>query len=275
VGHREVLSVAASTLVNSGANIFMQIQCLNFSDNSKPSILIFVRPRSLAKRYLHRLAIPTPGIARVLATAVLRAPGAQQQMFFMSMCWPSQPLTRAAAKWIFENLMHARLTLSDGFVPGYDHARQPCLIPTTTTIVPATQQELESYARDFYWRPGHGDYPGIDAVLRRNTEIWVFRSTISCRHGSVAEGLQEVGNRLGSHDIHGQPWRWHLVVIGSSREEAENWRAAQARKLRQSSESEWKEIDTYACELIFGPEDQSRADMFMSEAHRFPLLMYA
>jgi hypothetical protein len=274
-GHRKVLSVAASTLVNSGANIFMQIQCLNFSDNSEPSILIFVRPRSFTKRYLHRLVIPTSGIARALATAVLRAAGAQQQSFFMSMCWPSQPSTRAAARWIFENLMHARLNLSDGFVPGYDHTRQPCSIPTTATIVPGTPQELESYARDFYWRPGNAEYSGVDAVLRRNREMWAFQSTISCSQGSVEEGLKAVAKRLRSHDVHGQAWRWHLVVVGSSREEAEKWRAAQARKLRQSAESEWKELATYACELIFGPNDQSRADMFMSEARRFPLLMHA
>jgi hypothetical protein len=270
--YRDELPIAARSLVKGGASVFSQIEELDFSDQSVPSSLIFVRPRSLAERHMHRLVIPTPGIARVLATAVIRVTNANQHTCFSRMSM--HPSTRAAAGWIFENFMHARLTRDNTSVPGFDHAGQPCSIPTTTTLVPGTNPGLESSARDFYWRPGHASFPGTDAVLRRGTEIWVFRSTISCRHGSVEEGLQAVANRLGSHDVHGQPWCWYLVVVGSSREEAENWRVAQARKLRQSSESEWKELATYACELTFGPEDQSRADMFMSEARRFPPLVH-
>jgi hypothetical protein len=269
---RTDISAAARKLVTGGDSIFSQIEALDFSDKTVPSNLIFVRPQSPTERYLYRLVIPTPWIARALATAVTGVQNAPQHIFFLRMSM--HPSTRATAGWIFENLMHARLTSNDGSVPGYDHARQPCSIPTTTTPVPGTNQGLESSASDFYWRPGHASFPGIDAVLRRGTEIWGFRSTISCRHGSIEEGLQAVANRLGSHDVHGQPWRWHLVIVGSSREEAENWRAAQARKLRQSSESEWREVDTYACELTFGPEDQSRVDMFMSEARRFPPLVH-
>jgi hypothetical protein len=269
---RTDISAAARKLVTGGDSIFSHIGALDFSDKTVLSNLIFVRPQSPAERYLYRLVIPTPWIARALATAVIGVQNAHQHTFFLGMTM--HPSTRAAAGWIFENFMHARLTSNDGSVPGYDHARQPCLIPTTTTLVPGTNQGLESSASDFYWRPGHAGFPGIDAVLRRGTEIWVFRSTISYRHGSIEEGLPAVANHLGSHDVHGQPWRWHLVIVGSSREEAESWRVAQARKLRQSSESEWKELATYACELTFGPDEQSRADMFLSEARRFPPLVH-
>jgi hypothetical protein len=219
---RKDLSFDAQMLVERSATIFADIGLLDFSDSAFSSSLIFVRPLSLTERYTHRLVIPTPTIARVLSTAVLRVTNAEQHIFFSRARW--YPSIEAAAGWMYENLMHARLTVADGSIPGVDHEWQPCQIPTTTRIVPVIRDALLASDHLFYWRPLEANVSGIAPVILHDTRIWVFRTTINSMRASAIKGLDVVAQLFGPHDAKGRPWSWRLVAIGLSVEEAESLR---------------------------------------------------
>jgi hypothetical protein len=248
--HRGRLTVQSNNLVNDVTNVLSRINELDFATANMPSDLIYVRPQSSAERFLHRLHIPTVEIIRSLSQAVLHATIEQQRTFFSLMS--QQPSTRVAAGWIYENFMHSRLTRADDSVPGIDQHGQPCDIPTSTNLLAGTKDALRSTSSPrFYWRPGQTGLPGIDAVLRDNSALWLFRTTFSSRGRpcSAIEGLDAVAEIIGTHAPDGQPWNWRLVFVGPSEDALQSARTYHERDLRMHQR--WKDVPTFTSKLMF------------------------
>jgi hypothetical protein len=242
VGYRRALAGHARRLVHNMERLFPTLQELDFSEDYASS-LIFVRP-DLPNRNIPRLVVPTRELVCVIAQAAAAAANQVQHAFFAEMM--RHPSTRASAAWMFENLMHTHLTMDDGSVSGVDASEQACAIPATTSLVSGTLDDLTDARAPFYWRPARINIPGVDAILCRDGEVWLFQATMSRRRrDSIFEGLDAVTKRLPLENM-----AVKLVFVGPVLASAQQVRIVEAARLSQHRE--WKRVVMYACEWALG-----------------------
>jgi hypothetical protein len=94
----------------------------------------------------------------------------------------------------------------------------------------------------FYWRPRDPNFKGVDAVIRQGNTVWALQYTVSRAHRAATAGLNEVHKIMNF--IGGV--KWHLVMVGSTRLEAESARNSQ--KLTGN----WANIPVHSCIMQFG-----------------------
>jgi len=190
------------------------------------------------------LTIPTRFLLTTLGMALSRKAAAQRHEAFVLLDYHLS--LRGAARWIFEHSAHT--TLSNPNRPPL-----PTYInyETGRAIPPAKQMKSGPDALrniqppfDFYWRPQDPNFPGVDALIRQNNEIWVLQYTISKRHCPATGGLDRVYDLMG----HKQMVTWYLVLLGSQLSDAE-----EARRKQQLT-GRWKTTNVYASELALAEE---------------------
>jgi len=102
--------------------------------------------------------------------------------------------------------------------------------------------------RPFYWRSRGSNCEGVDSVLRCGDDVWVLQYTVSRPRRAATKGLNEVHKNMNlKYNI-----RWHLVMIGATRSEAESARDSQ--KLAHS----WDKSPVYACAVQLGIFDEQK-----------------
>ena len=105
--------------------------------------------------------------------------------------------------------------------------------------------------RPFYRRPRESDYESVDSVLRSGYDFWALQYTVSRSHRAATEGLNEIHKNMNlKHQV-----RWHLVMIGATRSEAESARDSQ--KLTHP----WDKTPVYTCAVQFGVFDEQKLQL--------------
>ncbi|KAI0695710.1 hypothetical protein BC835DRAFT_1519787 [Cytidiella melzeri] len=232
------IAKAASHVAAKVSDVMEAFDNLDISSQNTPSSLLFFRPVSRDERNLSKTYIPTAYFVTTLAHALIKRKNAEQNMFFSLMS--QQASTRSAARWIFENFMHVRLTTVSGeptLCQRVDTNRETLQIPTTDNFITGTLDDLSESTVPCYWRPVASSPSGIDSVIRFQGETWVFQTTFERRRGTTSGGLSSVIQAIGRARV-GQ---MRLVIVGSSLDDA--WEVAW--KMKDIS----TDVPVYACEL--------------------------
>jgi hypothetical protein len=257
--HRDETIRRAGDLVRDDHTILWSLRSLDFT-HATPSALVMVRPKSPTERYLHALYVASVWVNCVLCAALMKAPNDQQHLFFSNMS--GHPATASVAEHVFENIMHAHLTLEAGTAAGFDAQQQPCAIPTTPNLISGSFKALQSAVAPFYWRPGVGRFSGIDSVLGFDDDVWVFQSTVGDTSSSAVDGLEALAQAIGRPPGR----RWRLVVVGPTQDMAGSVRAGLEIELREYPQ--WKDVTTYTYVLAYGVD----ADVYRSSLERLGIM---
>jgi hypothetical protein len=196
--------------------------------------IICVRPDTThGRRNKHKTEIPTDHLRELIARQVAEVDTAKQSDFFSQIS--SHPWLKAASSYLFEKFLHIRLTTPSQAPlecrPLIAEAL-PLTIPICQTVIPlngvSNLKDAKTYTEPFYWRPTHQIFPVVDAIICTSTEVILLQCTVSKRHKTNTEKLQEIVTNLGSTYL--QRRRLCLVFTVDSKE------AATAVKLPQSEE---------------------------------------
>jgi len=103
----------------------------------------------------------------------------------------------------------------------YNKAHKEYFMPAPEEIISGNSlRGIKMEFRPFYWRPRGSNYEGVDSVLRCGDDVWVLQYTVSRPRRAATKGLNEVHKNMNlKYNI-----RWHLVMIGATRSEAESAR---------------------------------------------------
>ncbi|KZV62087.1 hypothetical protein PENSPDRAFT_692830 [Peniophora sp. CONT] len=182
-----------------------------------------VRTRSLP-------VVPTKHLLNILITAWNRTRRAKSLEFFD--LFSTHSLTRTAAGWMHEFLMHAYISIGDRPLRIYKAGDGTVrLIQPSSNFIPGTLGALDKTlsSTSFYWLPDAMNFPGINGVLgisdaetnsptttasgsaqaSVHVDIYALQATIAHAHGSPADGLRA----LWKHITHLQNKTLHVVVV--------------------------------------------------------------
>jgi hypothetical protein len=215
----------------------LDVQALDHQVNHSSKIFA-IRPGST--RQNSRLTIPTTFLQQTLGEALSRKAAAKRHEAFVLL--GNHPSLRGAAGWVFEHTAH--ITLSNPNrppLPTYIRGVVGSTIPPAKNMISgSTVLSTIQPSFDFYWRPGEPNFPGADALICHDDNIWVRQYTISPRHGTATEGLKKVYHLMN----HICRVKWHLVMLGSCLSDAESVRS------RQQLTDGWNQkTKVYASEL--------------------------
>jgi hypothetical protein len=245
------VQVAATKFARDSSKSFQELLELDFSSKDVSSKIFTLRPHNSGSRHLPALTILTPFLLKTLAVALSRDAAAQQHRVFTML--NSHPTLRAPAGCMFENMAH---------VFAADPERSPLQITTRNTkgdikgTIPAPKVMISGNDSlrhilspyQFYWRPREPNFKGVDAIIRHGSNVWALQYTVSRAPRAATDGLSEVHKIMNF--ISGV--KWHLVMVGSTRLEAESARNSQ--KLT----GDWVTIPVYACIMEFGIFDDQK-----------------
>ncbi|KAK2459274.1 hypothetical protein APHAL10511_008695, partial [Amanita phalloides] len=235
------VKVAAFRLASRFSAVAPLLDDLDFGDIS--SKIFTVRPKNNVSRGVHTLENPTPFLCCTFGLAMSRQAAAQQHTFFRMLS--SHPSFCAAGGWLFEDYAHNRLS-----APNREPLKAHSLDGTVYHIPVPAKMIAGSTAlknirppHDFYWRPVTPNFKGVDAIIRSGDDVWVLQYTISREHKPVTDDLKDIHDGMNcKKDV-----KWHLVMIGSTLENAkEAWN-------NQKLGDGWtRETIVYASELPLG-----------------------
>jgi len=222
----------AEIFANSSSGFVLDLEGLGHSSN------IFT-VRHVETPRTTRLTIPTTFLQEALGEALSRNTAAKRHEAFVLL--GNHPSLRSAAGSVFEHAAH--ITLSNPNrppLPTHTGGDVGPTIPPVRNMISGTDalRKIQPLF-DFYWRPREANFPGVDALIRLDNDVWVLQYTISPRHGTATKGLNEV-YRLMNHK---QSVRWRLVILGSHLSDAESVRS------RQQLTDGWEKMNVYASEL--------------------------
>ncbi|CAA7264998.1 unnamed protein product [Cyclocybe aegerita] len=241
-GYLQDIKTAAATFARQFLVMFPNIESLDFSGDVSSKIFT-VRPNNNDRR-LAALSIPTPLIASALGVAFSSQDQATRHTFFNML--NGHPSLRGAAGWLFESYAHVYFSdPTRGTLKVYcaDQKLAPLSIPYAARMIAgSTALKNIQPPHNFYWRPRETNYPGVDAVIRVDNDVYALQFTISSTHRSAADGLKKVHKDMN----HISNVTWHLVMVGSEQRNAESVRD------RQKLTDGWEVTQVYACELPLG-----------------------
>jgi hypothetical protein len=238
---------------NYNATALADARGLDFKERSEQGLsskVFFVRPGNTRNKAV--LEIPTGEIWKLLTTAITVRSNADLIDFFALMS--SHRQTRAAAGWMFETHMHAKLSTPGSEITLYDKNGQETIISAAHRI-PGPLNQLPLATPPFYWQPSESNFPGIDSILCAGDHVYAFQATISARHKEAWPGLAKVAQYLpkGSKT-------WHLVFAGLTSAAVESVRA------HHPSNKNWGGVESYVCPLIPSKAFQDQLEEAMVSA---------
>ncbi len=124
---------------------------------------------------------------------------------------------------VVENMSHVvvadpRLSPLPIYINRTEISIPPGMIISGNTALGGIQEPF-----DFYWRPREINFAGIDAIICRDDTVWALQYTVSRSHRPATQGLTEVREMMNWK----RKVKWHLVMVGSTRSEAESARDSQ------------------------------------------------
>ena len=243
--HLRHVQVAATKFARDFSKSFQELLELDFGSRDVSSKIFMLRPKNLGSRHSPVLTIPTTFLLKALTLALSRDVATQQDVVFAML--NSHPTLRSPAGWMFENMAH---------VVAADPARSSLQIYTSTKrdFIPAPKVMISGndamghIHAPFYWRPRETNFEGIDAVIRYGNSVWALQYTVSRAHRAATNGLTEVHNIMNwNRDV-----KWYLVMVGSTR-----WEAESARNSQRLT-GKWASIPVYACVMQIGMFDEQK-----------------
>ncbi|KZV66105.1 hypothetical protein PENSPDRAFT_689291 [Peniophora sp. CONT] len=174
--------------------------------------------------------VPTKHCFGILISAWNRTRRAKSLEFFD--LFSTHSLTRTAAGWMHEFLMHAYISIGDRPLRIYKAGDETvCFIPPSSNFIPGTLGGLDKTlsSASFYWLPDAKNFSGIDGVLgisdaetnsptttasgsaqtSPHIDIYALQATIAHVHGSPADDLRA----LWKHITHLRNKTLHVVVV--------------------------------------------------------------
>jgi hypothetical protein len=215
---------------------------LDIIPKSEGSSLIFLCPNREGKG---RHFIPTPHL-RTLFEGQCRKLENQEflQLFF---ALSSNALTRPAASWAYEKLMHKRLGLGGGALSIFQSTITRTMQPSTH-LLPGTLDDLKQAGinNSFYWIPYSANFPGVDGVLG-DTEghVYAIQATIAREHKSPVEGIKKVWKHMLPQVRTGRTW--HYVVVTDTKGKATDYVEELSSGLRLTGVP--VDVDVWGCVL--------------------------
>jgi hypothetical protein len=248
----ENLKTTAAKVSREFSTKFQELLDLDSSSKEVSSKIFTLRPNNLKSR-LPVLTIQTPFLTKTLGLAMSRSAAAQQHSIFAML--NSHPTLRAPAGWLFENMAHVVVS---------DPRRSPLPIYTninaTENTIPAPGNMISGNTAlggiqapfDFFWRPREITFPGVDAIICRDNNVWALQYTVSQTHRPATEGLTEVRDKM--------KWKrgvkWCLVMLGATKSEAE------AARDSQNLSDPWDQTPVYAGVVQLGIFDEQLLRQF-------------
>lgn len=127
----------------------------------------------------------------------------------------TRSLTRGAAGWHYEMIVHRRLCSSVTNVLnifGGDDQRSSTMA-TCNVLLHSTLNALANItvSQKFYWLPDAANFEGIDALLATGEHLYAIQATISNTHGSPQKGLTKVWKKMTVEAR--EKYEWRVVFV--------------------------------------------------------------
>jgi hypothetical protein len=155
--------------------------------------------------------IPTPYLRDIFESQLCKV--ANQECLQLFCALSSHALTRSAAGWAHEKLMHQCLG-AKGAPLDIFQGNQRSTMQRSTNIIPGTLGALKQIQAldSFYWMPSGVNFEGIDSVLGTSDgQVYTIQATIAATHNDPIEGIKTVWR---SFDAGVRTQRtWHFVVV--------------------------------------------------------------
>jgi hypothetical protein len=177
----------------------------------KGSSFIFVRRPADLERAIS--FIPTKHLTQIFEDHSLDVANKECLKLFISLS--SHALTRTAAGWAFEKLVHIRLGVNGRALKIFHDSIHVIVEPATNTrILHGTVGSLKQVGVSdaFYWIPSVVNFPGVDSVLGTSDgRVFTVQTTIADRHDDPMDGIKKVWDSFerGVREAR----TWYFVVV--------------------------------------------------------------
>jgi hypothetical protein len=212
----EEAETAAIRICSDPMTVLMLLQ-------NEGSSVAFLRrkPRCGVVQDLGKTFIPTPHLLALFEEQRRKMANKDSIQLFCALS--SHALTRTAAVWAHEKLIHQRLGTGGADLSIFQGSTEVHM-RSSTRLLPGTLAGLkEANPKDsFYWIPSVVNFPGVDGVLGdTDGHVYIIQAIIANTHTSPELGIKKVWEQFRPEVRTSRTW--HFVVIADTKQAADSY----------------------------------------------------